>query len=177
MSKWVSWIGYWILQADTPLWALGTFSFFLKNSPSFEILKAAVFCHHVERACFSASLNFKYNACTRAKKASLKLFSACTGRILSVLCVAINDQNTGMRKFGPTVLRIPELVEVKYWTVNVNCQGWQFNLLNIYTETLLFFLKLCHVSQPQPGTAQRHIPHAVFSRPSLLNLYFPLKGI
>lgn len=42
--------------------------FFLKNSWSSEILKAAVFCHYVETACFSASLNFKYNVCTREKK-------------------------------------------------------------------------------------------------------------
>lgn len=64
MLKWVSWIGYWILQAETPLWALGTFSFFLKNSPGFAIWKAAVFCHHmdlVEGACFSASLNCLYH--------------------------------------------------------------------------------------------------------------------
>lgn len=152
-------------------------SFFLKNSPSFEIFKSSCVLPPCGKGLFFCFFKFQVWSLDQGTKASVKLFSACTGRILSIPCAAINDQNTGVSKFGPMVLWIPELMAMKYCTVNANCQGWQFNLLNIYTETLLFFLKLCHVSQPRPGTAQRHIPHAVFSRASLLNLYFPLKGI
>lgn len=131
--------------------------FSLKIAQGFEIWKAAGFCGKGWFLCFCVALKFKHNICTRTKSLG-KTLLCLNSKILPLLCMAINDQIAGISKLGPVVLWIPELVAMKYCTVNVNCQGWQFNLLNVCTETLLFFLKLCRLSQPQPGTAQHHIP-------------------
>lgn len=169
MLKLVSWIGYWILQAQTPLWALGTSGFFLKNSQGFEIWKAAVFCHHVglvERACFSTSLYFSHNVCTRAKRAQWNSPLPEQRDFAGVLHghkwpkAEQEDKQTRANDFTNSWAGGNEIsnssCELSRMTYHV------LQLLSIYTEILLFFLRLCRVRQPRPGAAQHHIPHAAF---------------